>query len=113
MPARNQAKVVAKKEGAKIRRRKREVSWEEITAYGRAKAKELGITEADVIPLIQEYRREQRAKALIDKEIAEGLEDIRAGRTHGPFASADDAVAFLHREAKKTMKHKNRASPAR
>jgi hypothetical protein len=40
----------------------REQAWEEMNAYGRAKAKELGITEDDVVRLVRQYRREQREK---------------------------------------------------
>jgi bifunctional DNA-binding transcriptional regulator/antitoxin component of YhaV-PrlF toxin-antitoxin module len=31
----------------------------------------------------------------IDRSIAKGLEDIRKGRTHGPFTTADAAIAHL------------------
>lgn len=49
-----------------------------------------------------EYSPEQRR--MIDARIAEGMEDYRKGRSHGPFA-AEDAVKFLtsqlkHRPAK-------------
>jgi hypothetical protein len=37
----------------------------------------------------------------IEKRIAEGLEDFRAGRTHGPFDSGRQAVRFLQAEAKR------------
>ncbi len=39
-------------------------------------------------------------KSLVDRHIAEGLEDARQGRTHGPYASAGDAVAALEARAK-------------
>ncbi len=42
-----------------FRRYKRQREWDEANAYGRAKAKELGITEADVVRLIQESRVEE------------------------------------------------------
>ena len=41
-------------------------------------------------------------KSAIDREIAEGLDDIRKGRTHGPFETAEDMIRFLHRSAKKS-----------
>jgi hypothetical protein len=41
-----------------FRRYKRQREWDEANAYGRAKAKELGITEADVVRLIKESRVE-------------------------------------------------------
>lgn len=43
-------------------------------------------------------------KSLVDRHIAEGLEDKRAGRTHGPYASADEAVRALERRAKRHAK---------
>ena len=42
-----------------FRRYKREREWDEANAYGRARAKQMGITEADVVRLIQEFRAEQ------------------------------------------------------
>ena len=39
-------------------------------------------------------------KALIDKRLAEGLQDIKHGRVHGPFRSAKELVRSLHRNRK-------------
>ncbi len=36
-------------------------------------------------------------KALIDRELAEGLQDIRKGRTYGPYESGAEMVRALHR----------------
>jgi predicted transcriptional regulator len=36
--------------------------WDEINAYGRQKAAELGITEEDVPRVVKEWRKEQRSK---------------------------------------------------
>jgi metal-responsive CopG/Arc/MetJ family transcriptional regulator len=47
-----------------LRQYERQQRWNEINAYGRAKANELGITEADVVPLIKEFRKEQRRRTL-------------------------------------------------
>ena len=45
-------------------------------------------------------------KELIDrkaeKDIEEAFEDIKAGRVHGPFASAKEAITFLRRRSKKS-----------
>ena len=46
-----------------LRRYQQQKRWDEINAYGRAKAEELGITEEDVVPIIQQFRKEQRQKA--------------------------------------------------
>jgi len=43
-------------------------------------------------------------KSLIDRHLAEGLEDARKGRTHGPYASADAAIAALDARAKRQAK---------
>ncbi len=43
-------------------------------------------------------------KSLVDRHIAEGLEDARAGRTHGPYASAEEAVGALEARAKRPVK---------
>lgn len=34
-------------------------------------------------------------KSVIDRHLAEGLEDLKMGRTHGPYASAKEAIAAL------------------
>ncbi|MGH7629278.1 MAG: AbrB/MazE/SpoVT family DNA-binding domain-containing protein [Gemmatimonadales bacterium] len=40
-------------------------------------------------------------KSVVDRELALALEDIRKGRVHGPFNTAREAIAFLHRGAKR------------
>lgn len=37
--------------------------WDEINAYGRARARELGIRESDVVPMVKQFRRERRKLA--------------------------------------------------
>jgi hypothetical protein len=41
------------------------------------------------------------AKALIEKRLAQSLEDIREGRVHGPFRSAAALLRSLHRAKKR------------
>ncbi len=43
-------------------------------------------------------------KSLIDRHLAEGLEDARQGRTHGPYASAEEAITALDARAKRRVK---------
>lgn len=43
-----------------LRRYKIEREMDEVNAYGRAQAAKLGITEADVVPLIHQLRKQQR-----------------------------------------------------
>ena len=40
-------------------------------------------------------------KSLVDRHLAEGLEDARRGRTHGPYGSATEAVAALEARARR------------
>jgi AbrB family looped-hinge helix DNA binding protein len=47
-------------------------------------------------------------KSLIDRHLAEGLEDIRKGRTHGPYDSAAAAIKALDARAKRPVKNKPR-----
>ena len=43
-------------------------------------------------------------KSLVDRHLAEGLEDLRKGRTHGPYDSAEAAIAALETRAKGQVK---------
>ena len=45
-------------------------------------------------------------KSLVDRHVAEGLEDARAGRTHGPYGKASDAVAALESRTKRSVKNR-------
>ena len=40
-------------------------------------------------------------KAVIDRGIAESIEDYKQGRSYGPFESAEDMLKSLHANAKK------------
>jgi AbrB family looped-hinge helix DNA binding protein len=45
-------------------------------------------------------------KSLIDRELALALEDVKAGRTHGPFDSVDALMRSLLQAAKKRRRRK-------
>ncbi len=45
-------------------------------------------------------------KSLIDRHVAEGLEDIRKGRTHGPYDSAAAAIKALDARTRRPAKKK-------
>ena len=45
-------------------------------------------------------------KAIIDRGIAESLEDYKKGRVYGPFDTAEEMIASLHRNAKKLRRRK-------
>jgi AbrB family looped-hinge helix DNA binding protein len=50
-------------------------------------------------------------QSLVDRGIAEGLEDIKEGRVHGPYSSAAEAMkAFQERTAKLAKRTKRKAS---
>jgi len=40
-------------------------------------------------------------KSLVDRHLAEGLEDARKGRTHGPYETVEKAIAALDARAKR------------
>lgn len=43
-------------------------------------------------------------KSVVDRYVAEGLADLKAGRTHGPYATADQAIAALETRTAKRPK---------
>ena len=45
-----------------LRQYERRNWWDEMNAYGQGRAKELGLTEADVAPLVKAVRKERRAR---------------------------------------------------
>ena len=42
------------------------------------------------------------------RRLQEGLADLKAGRTSGPFKSADDLIAHLHRAATRLRRSRRR-----
>lgn len=57
---------------------------------------EIGVGNGGVITLTP--------KSLIDRHLAEGLADLKAGRVHGPFRSAVEAIAALDKRAAERKK---------
>ena len=53
-----------------------------------------------------EYTPEQRR--IIDRQIAEGLEDIKKGRTYGPFNTVEEMVASMEANIQKSRPAKRR-----
>lgn len=53
----------------------------------------------------EEYTPQQRR--IIDARIAEGLDDIKHGRVHGPFETHEAMIGFLHGEVKKAKAKKS------
>jgi len=47
-------------------------------------------------------------KSLIDRHLAEALQDLKQGRTHGPYDNTRDAIDALERRAKRHAKQRKR-----
>jgi AbrB family looped-hinge helix DNA binding protein len=47
-------------------------------------------------------------KSIIDRRVAESLEDFEKGRTYGPFTSADEVIRSLRGNIKKIQKGSKR-----
>ena len=43
-------------------------------------------------------------QTIIDRRLAEAMADFKAGRSHGPFDTADEAINFLHEKVKEYRK---------
>ena len=64
-----------------------------------------GVNVGDALEAtVEEGKITLTPKSIVDRGIAEGLEDIRAGRVYGPFNSADDMLKSLHGNVKKLHK---------
>jgi hypothetical protein len=59
---------------------------------------------------VQQLKLKQRGwispKSFVDRHLGEGLEDARKGRTHGPYNSANEAIAALDARAKRHAKER-------
>jgi AbrB family looped-hinge helix DNA binding protein len=63
---------------------------------------ELGVKVGDVLEASVEKGKITFApKSLIDRGIAESLEDFRRGRSYGPFDTAEEMIASLHANVRK------------
>jgi hypothetical protein len=58
-----------------------------------------------------EYTPEQRK--IVDAELAKGLEDVRMGRTVGPFDTAEEMIASMKSELKKRSASRKNIKPLR
>jgi AbrB family looped-hinge helix DNA binding protein len=47
-------------------------------------------------------------KSLVDRHLAEGLADLREGRTHGPYKSATEAIEALEARAQPRAKKRRK-----
>jgi len=61
----------------------------------------LGLTPGDYLDVeLQDNRLVLTPKVLIEKRLAEGLEDLKKGRTLGPFKTAKEAMRALRRRTR-------------
>jgi AbrB family looped-hinge helix DNA binding protein len=68
---------------------------------------ELGLSAGDIVEV--ERKGNQivlTPKDLVEKGIAEGLEDLKKGRAYGPFSSVKDMLKSLHGDEKPRKKPK-------
>ena len=62
---------------------------------------QLGLEPGDYLEVALEGDRViLTPKALVEKRLAEGLEDIRKGRVTGPFRSASSMIRSLRKDSK-------------
>lgn len=65
---------------------------------------DLGLSPGDYLEVEQQGGKVIfTPKTVVDKRIAEGLDDIKQGRVHGPFFSSEDLIHSL-KNPKKTEK---------
>ena len=69
-----------------------------------------GVAVGDVLEAkVQGHKITLTPKVVVDrdtiaKRLTEGLDDLKAGRSYGPFTSAKETVRSLHREARRLKK---------
>jgi len=73
----------------------------------------VGLTADDYLEVgVERGKVVMTPKALVDKQLekrlAESFEDVRKGRTYGPFSSAKELIADLHRRTKKRAPQRER-----
>jgi AbrB family looped-hinge helix DNA binding protein len=67
--------------------------------------KQAGVEVGDVLEAqVEKGKITLTPKSVIDRGIADSLEDFKEGRVYGPFTSAKELVRSLHRNAKKLKK---------
>jgi AbrB family looped-hinge helix DNA binding protein len=67
---------------------------------------QVGLTIGDMLEAkVEKGKIVLTPQALLDRGIAEGLEDIKQGRVYGPFNSADELLRSLHRNARTPAKN--------
>ena len=57
------------------------------------------MTDTKLLSADDEYIPEQRRR--VDAELAKGLQDLKEGRTRGPFNTADEMITSMKQQRKK------------
>ncbi len=52
-------------------------------------------------------------KSIIDRHLAEGLDDLKHGRTHGPYSTAHAAIKALESRARRASENRRAKTRAR
>lgn len=72
---------------------------------------QVGIQVGDLLEAkVERGRITFTPKSLVDRGIAESLDDFRQGRTYGPFAGAQEAVASMKKELRKRARKGGKAA---
>lgn len=72
--------------------------------------KQIGVAVGDVLEArAQKGKIVLEPKGIVDPGITESLADFKAGRTHGPFDTAEEAIASMKQELRKRAR-KRRSS---
>jgi len=73
--------------------------------------KQIGIRVGDLLEAkVERGRITFTPKSVVDRGIAESLEDFRHGRTYGPFPNAREAIASMKKELRKRAGKSRRAA---
>jgi hypothetical protein len=63
---------------------------------------QIGIHVGDVLEAkVERGKITFTPKSVVDRGIAESLADFQVGRSHGPFKTAEELIASLHKETTK------------
>lgn len=72
--------------------------------------KQAGLAVGDILEAKVEGKKiTLTPKGLIDRELALALEDVRKGRTSGPFNTAEEMLQHLHKRVAQYQRKKKRA----
>ncbi len=71
----------------------------------RAVRERIGVAVGDILEAKAERGRiTLTPKSLVDRAIAEGLDDVRKGRVHGPFGTVDEMIDSLKGRKRSTAR---------